>query len=85
VGVEVGFDHVEIKDGFEHGDVVFDRVDDFDLERTVGEGADLAEVELWMSREGQLFVGSEHNLGDCWAPTSGRSMLWYSLIVLVNS
>ena len=49
--VEVLLDQVEVKDGLEESKVVLDRVDNGDLERTVGELANLGEVKLGLAQQ----------------------------------
>lgn len=44
--VQVGLDLVKVEDALEQVDVVLDLVDDLDVQGSVGELADLAQVEL---------------------------------------
>ena len=69
IGLEEGFDEIEIEDFFEHVDVIGYGVNDFNGEISVGFGANLGEVDL---------------ISLVWrGDTSGISASLYSLMVLV--
>lgn len=82
VGCKEGFYEGEVKDVFQKDKVVFDRVNDGDFGRTIGEVSNLRQINL--TEDDRRYSGCGH-MRMVEGLTSGASMILYFWIVLVIS